>query len=141
MKGAKKIVNMTVSVPVSTSLRLEYTYIPWDQRRVIGTIDCGKGRWNMVVVVFQSATFSAEWFCSSRYWSPDARSFHTSLALNHFHFFCTLYCTWPMSAISSLFYISMVYLHVLVCELIWFLSTNKPLECNRSYLYKNNCSS
>lgn len=146
MKGVKKRVNITVSVPVSTSLRLEYTYIPWDQRKVTGTRDCGKGRWNMVALVFQSAIFSAEWFCSSRHWSQDARCFHTSLALNHVHFFCTHYCTWPLSsepvsAISLLLYISMVYLHVLVCERIWFLSTNKPLECNGSYLYNYNCSS
>lgn len=58
MKGVKKRVNITVSVPVSTSLRLEYTYIPWDQRRVTGTRDCGKGRWNMMALVFQSAIFS-----------------------------------------------------------------------------------
>lgn len=53
IKHAKERVNMTISIPMSFPLRIRYAYLPWDQRRVKGMKDCGKGWRNMAVLVFQ----------------------------------------------------------------------------------------
>lgn len=114
IKDAKKRVNMTLCTPVSTSLRLRCAYIPWDQRRVKGIRDCGKGGWNMAVLVYQRAVSSAGQFHSSKCCSWDARCFNTSLALNHCLLLCTQYCTWPLSCEPACTISSSIYSYLYV---------------------------